>query len=364
MKNIDLRKLIDGNGVVVIPDDVASIKGGTFSYMSDLKEVVIGRNVRNIEFNAFLHCNNLRKVTVLSNEITIYHQSFKGCSKLEEFDFLKVVAISHHSFENCASLKEVNLSSKIDILSETAFLGCLGIEKFDIDVKNEDFTSIDGVVYSKDLTELLFYPCAKKDKVFKLGDKVNVIKTNAFSCAKFLEDVDLNDVLEIKGNCFENCINLKKVKLSKKVRYISEETFKGCLRLEDIDIPNNVISIDKEVFSGCQSIKEIYLGDSVSYIGSEAFKDCCNLEKLSIPKSVEKIGKNFIDGVKEGLVISYGGTEEEWMKLVEDRSVCVSHQTQNDFHYYGDDVDKYVPNVWENEIVIPKSIKYKLIINK
>lgn len=364
MENISLRKLVDDNGVLVIPDSVTSIKNRSLSLTPELKELVIGKNVRDIEAYAFSECYNLKKVTILSKEVVIYPNAFKDCIKLEEFDFSKVITISHHSFENCVCLKEVKLSSKLDILSETAFLGCKGIEYFDIPKQNKDFVSCDGVVYSKDLSKLLFYPCAKKDKVFNLSDEVNVISANAFSYSQYLEEVDLKNVSELGISCFKGCSNLKKVKMSSKAKYINQESFKDCLNLIDINVPDNIKIISGKAFMGCKSLKEINIGSNVNHIGDEAFKDCDQLEKLSLPKTIEKLGKNFIGGVKEDLEILYDGTIEEWNNLVKDRNVCVSHQTQNDFHYYGDDVDKYVPDVWEKEIVIPEGFKYKLTVKK
>lgn len=338
MTSKELRELIDENGVIVIPNDVEKIAYGTFSYMTNLKEVVIGENIKEISAEEFILCTNLRKVTILSKDLKIYPKAFKDCVRLEEIDLSNVSIISNLAFENCESIKEITLSEKLCNLSSTAFLGCKKIEKVNVLDGNEKYVSIDGVLYSKDLTELLYYPSGRKEKVYKVIDEAKTIVINAFSNCQFLEDVDLNNVSNIKTKAFENAIGIKNVKLNKYIKLIDFDTFKGCTNLVSIDIPENVITI-----------------------GSNAFKDCKSLKKISIPKTCVKLGKNFIQGVGENLDIIYGGNKDEWDKLVKDRDVCVSHQTNNDFHYYGYEVDKYVKDRWEKEIVIDKDFKYNLI---
>ena len=136
-----------------------------------------------------------------------------------------------------------------------------------------------------------------------------------------------------------------------------------------VGFPENVLGkvvrdIEAYAFLECYNLKKVTILSKEVVIYPNAFKDCVQLGKLSLPKTIEKLGKNFIGGVKEDLEILYDGTIEEWNNLVKDRNVCVSHQSQNDFHYYGDDVDKYVPDVWEKEIVIPEGFKYKLTVKK
>ena len=134
--------------------------------------------------------------------------------------------------------------------------------------------------------------------------------------------------------------------------------------LKELVIGKNVRDIEAYAFLECYNLKKVTILSKEVVIYPNAFKDCVQLGKLSLPKTIEKLGKNFIGGVKEDLEILYDGTIEEWNNLVKDRNVCVSHQSQNDFHYYGDDVDKYVPDVWEKEIVIPEGFKYKLTVKK
>ena len=99
----------------------------------------------------------------------------------------------------------------------------------------------------------------------------------------------------------------------------------------------------------------------MSSLGTEVFKGCKKLQKLVFKSIIKNIGTNVFDGIENELLVEFPGTAKQWMELTKTRSVCVSHPTQNDFHYYGDSVDEYVPTIYEDKVIISALVKYKLI---
>ncbi|MBR4227481.1 MAG: leucine-rich repeat protein [Bacteroidales bacterium] len=76
------------------------------------------------------------------------------------------------------------------------------------------------------------------------------------------------------------------------VTSIGKSTFKDCINLNSITIPDNVTSIGHSAFYGCSSLTSIKMPSSLSSIYDEVFKNCTNLTSIKIPGPVSKIGKS------------------------------------------------------------------------
>ena len=140
-----------------------------------------------------------------------------------------------------------------------------------IDPENPTYSSVDGVVFSKDKTELYLYPCAKADvTAYEIPYGVDYISVSAFG----------------------GCKNLVSITIPDSVTEIGEYAFSGCTSLESITIPDSVTSIGEDVFYGCTALTSITIPDSVTSIGGYAFYDCTALTNINIPSSVRSIGNN------------------------------------------------------------------------
>ena len=97
-----------------------------------------------------------------------------------------------------------------------------------------------------------------------------------------------NGVRYIDEEAFFWCDKLESINIPDSVTYIGISAFAGCGSLESITIPGSVTHIGNEAFSGC-GLKSVILLDGVTSIGSMAF-DCEDLENVTIPESVVSIG--------------------------------------------------------------------------
>lgn len=59
-----------------------------------------------------------------------------------------------------------------------------GTDGIEVDPANEHFSSIDGVLFNKDCTELLQYPLGRKDSTYMLPDSIVKIADSAFHNCK------------------------------------------------------------------------------------------------------------------------------------------------------------------------------------
>ena len=83
-----------------------------------------------------------------------------------------LVSIGRNVFPNTISF--IELPGNVADISEYAFQWAYNLSAINVSLFNENYASHDGVLYTKDSTELLYYPPAKRDTSFVLpfGNKV------------------------------------------------------------------------------------------------------------------------------------------------------------------------------------------------
>lgn len=94
-----------------------------------------------------------------------------------------------------------------------------------------------------------------------------------------LEKVIFNGskIMEIEPYTFKNCVNLKEITLPESLTIIAYDAFWDCSSLTKVVIPDNVTEIEKTAFSQCTSLTEATIGRSVISIGKSCFDGCKKL---------------------------------------------------------------------------------------
>lgn len=94
-----------------------------------------------------------------------------------------------------------------------------------------------------------------------------------------LEKVIFNGskIMEIEPYTFKNCVNLKEITLPESLTIIAYDAFFGCSSLTKVVIPDNVTEIEKTAFSICTSLTEATIGRSMISIGKSCFDGCKKL---------------------------------------------------------------------------------------
>ena len=172
-------------------------------------------------------------------------QAFEGCTGLANITIPdSVTEIGLEAFSGCTSLTNITIPDSVTEIGSSAFSGCSSLTAIDVEVGNNNYTSVNGVLFNKGKTELICYPAGKTDKSYNIPNSVTSIGYSAF-------------------------IN--------------------CTSITSITIPDSVTSIDGSAFGGCSSLKSITIPNSVTSIGYYAFYGCTSLTSVTIPKSVTGI---------------------------------------------------------------------------
>ena len=168
-----------------------------------------------------------------------------------------VVAIDWLAFDFCHMLTKVRIPKTVLLITHYAgrdacknpFRGCSNLESIEVDEDNPAMCSVDGVLFSKDKTQLYCYPAGKKQKRYDVPEGVTWTGGDAFAYNPYLETVTVpNSVTRMCSGAFSNCSNLKSVMLSESLTYIEAFSFEKCTSLKFLEIPESVTTFAESVF--------------------------------------------------------------------------------------------------------------------
>lgn len=270
------------DSTLTFKDDTYAINDDFLSYNEYVKKINLPDSLTSIGVSAFESCSNLKEITI-PNRCSVQAMAFYGCSSLTDINY-----------------NETAVWTAPSAFVETAWYN----------------SQPDGIVYHGKSA------CAYKGD-FKANETIKdgtvVVADGLFYGDEELTSIDIADSVENIGSmAFEECINLREVKLPKSLYTICEETFYGCESLESITLPD-VVNIGESAFAHCISLKNIVIPESVEFgiddsaflnctslqkvtvngniqqIGSAVFMNCENLKSINIPKSVESIGNDVFE---------------------------------------------------------------------
>lgn len=260
----------------------------------DIPRTLGGKNVTSIGDEAFNGCASLISVTIPNDVTTIGISAFNYCLLLKSVTIPdSVTTIGDYAFTHCHSLASVVLSDSVTTIGVRAFLECPSLEKINVALNNDNYSSIDGVLFNKDKTELICYPAGKKDTLYEIPNSVTKIYDASFMYCDSLTSVAISDnVTYIGMQAFQDCDSLINVTISKNVTTIDDSVFADCTSLTSVIIPNSVTTVNSFAFKRCTSLTSITIPDSVTHIGWGAFRGCTSLTSVTIPNSVIGVGED------------------------------------------------------------------------
>ncbi len=109
-------------------------------------------------------------------------------------------------------------------------------------------------------------------------------------CGK-LTDVNFDKIYEMGQMCFENCLALDKVILSKNITRIPAKAFRRSIGLKEIVFSESLKRIDSEALRGCMGLTQLTLPDSITEIGDRALTYLV-IKEIRLPSSLVYLGED------------------------------------------------------------------------
>ena len=328
---------------VSLPEGLTAIRDSAFLNTSALTTINFPNELKTIDYSAFYGASSLKTVIIPSGVTNIGNRAFMNMSSLEEFIVANdnanfksvdgvllskdgkilynypigksessynapdgVTTINSMAFLGASSLVAISLPADLTLIENAAFSDTSSLEAVNVNFSNSVYQSIDGVLYLKDLSEIVLYPQAKKDSQFYILETVVTIDAGVFYKTSLLTEVIISkNVINISESAFRYNKSLEKITVeADNANYASSDGVlynKNLSELlqypeakKDVEfiIPTSVILIGNGSFSGNNYIEKIVITENVIFIGSWVFNDCTALNYLFIPSNVINFGSN------------------------------------------------------------------------
>jgi hypothetical protein len=254
---MEIRSLAFANKVklenIHLPKSLIRIGFGAFESCINLSSIHLPENLATIEKCAFIRCNKLAEITVdkenpvfasyegvlfdkTNATLLIYPPGKKGEYHIPD----STIETVDDSFDGCNELYGVNIPKNLMRIKSNSFLECERLKYFKVDENNPRFSSIDGVLFSRDLKCLHRYPQGNENKTYTVPSGVTRIFIAAFFNCKYPENIILPEGLEIIDNvAFSGCERLISLTLPSSLQYIGESAFSNCPNLETTYLSRN-----------------------------------------------------------------------------------------------------------------------------
>ncbi len=331
----------DGLTGFTLPDSVTHIGSGAFSLCNGITQIKIPANVSTIDTTAFAYISGLTEFTVdplntnfsaLDGVLFNFDQSTllqypgglagpysipSGVTQVGDSSFSSVLGltaialtedvtrIGRGAFAN-TGLTGVMIPANVTVIEAGAFASCRNLLSFDVDAFNADFESVDGVLFSEDLSQLIQYPAGKLDAGYGIPVSVSAIEQSAFFGATHLTGVTMPaGLLTIGDFAFYGCSNLESVAIPGGVTVLNIQTFAYCAELASVTLPAGLVTIGPYAFQACASLINITIPASVTLIEYNAFFGCGNLETATFLGNAPVMGEDVFFGAGELFYVGY-----------------------------------------------------------
>ena len=275
------------------------------AYLPVIKSIVIADGVTRIGSWAFGRCSNCTSIDI-PNSVT--------CIEIRAF--------------SSSGLNSLNIPNSVTNIGDEVFVYCPNLTSIEVAKDNSYYSSIDGVLFNKDLTALISYPAGKRGAYVIPNSVISIGNYAFYNCTGLTSVTIPNSVTSIGGYAFYNCTGLISVSIGNNVNDIGYTAFLSCSRLTAIDVAENnpyycsvegvlfdknktkiiqyptgntrtsytipvgVNIIGKCCFVECSSLKEVTIPNSVTDIEWQAFANCDGLTSVTIPEKVTSIGQS------------------------------------------------------------------------
>ncbi len=305
-----------------------------------------GKSVTVIGSSAFEDNADLTGITLPVGITTMDTGAFRNCTGLTSIHLpntLKVIETA--AFQGCTALQTVPFPAGVNYIGNYVFSRCTQLTNIQVDSANAVYSSVNGVLFDKNATELIILPPGKQG-AYQIPAGVVKLAHNAFEDCDGLTSVSIpNGVESISYQCFNDCDGLNSIDLPTSVISIEELVFYSCDKLTSIEVssanpnyssqdgllynktktkllycptgkpslsslPSTLTVIDDYAFTNCGRLTSVPLPTGVNEYGFSAFAGCSALKSIALPTGAKTLPYGLFEGCTalERIVLPSGVT--------------------------------------------------------
>jgi|GEM_PF-1868538 len=174
-----------------LPSTLDSIGDCAFIECTALTSIVLPEGLKYVGSAAFQRCISLTTLTVPSTLETLSDYVFSVCPGLKEVTISEgVKQIEQYAFWQ-SSLAEITLPASVDSVSYCAFNECDSLMNIYVADGNTNYSSVDGMLCSKDGTTLAIFPCGRITETTRIPEGIQAIGFGAVDGVEIMKTVVL-----------------------------------------------------------------------------------------------------------------------------------------------------------------------------
>ena len=240
---------------------------------------------------AFFH-SKVQTVFLPDTVSTIGDYAFYYASELSSINFpTALTCIGDSAFFACQSLTAVDIPATITQIGESAWAACTSLPAITVAAENPNYTAVDGVLYTKDMTVLKVYPFAKSGVTFTVPDSVVELEAYAFAYTGMQSIDGCVNLRAIGDSAFYSCTALKSLPDAPKLETIGERAFYSCKALTSLSFPDSMRSIGEYAFAWCTAVKTFDSGNGLQETGKYSVYYCTALTTVRLGSGMKTIGE-------------------------------------------------------------------------
>ena len=196
----------------------------------------------------------------------------------DEIDGKPVVAVLDFGVCNAESLTKITIGKNVKAIGTWAFTNNQHLREFIVDPENEYFTARDGILFSKDMSTLYYYPNGRNINFDKYGQPEKDADGETVTTAYEIPD----GVRVIRSKAFYKCYYVNVTYFPDSIERIEEKAFHRAVALEDFKMPAELNYIGKDAFAYDEKLTELTIPSKIKEIGEYAFFNCTGMKKLTV----------------------------------------------------------------------------------
>ena len=245
---------------VFIEEGVTDIGGYAFYECRNLTNVVISEGVESIESMAFRKCTSHESITIPSSVSKIGENAFSSTPWLESQGDLVIINTILYAYRGRDSILEIPdyvtsicedafsiqdpqsdmlsmmsnwpeyikiPASLTDIPRSQPFSYCRFLKGIFVDDNNPSYKSVDGVLFSKDMSELVAFPVMYNSRSYTIPEGVELIGVKSFLFNETLRTVIIPHGVKKIGYQTFDCSNITEIYIPVSVQAIDITSFRN-----------------------------------------------------------------------------------------------------------------------------------------
>lgn len=245
--------------------------------------------------------------------------------KIVKDEAQKITSVREYALNCDEKVKVINIGADVLEIDGKSFYSCWALQRIEVDENNPNYCDVDGVLYNKDKTEIICYPCDHDQYLRdKYGYTEEIWEDNE-DFAQYEKDVLTYVVpasVERIGQLCFNYANMTTVYLPEGLKRIETLGFFEIPRLANI-YSYKADDVTDTALTDVEALGEVYLSlpEGLEFIGSDAFSYNQAMTYVYIPASVTEIGHHAFwdtcykqDGNVMGVAQIYVAADEDAFK--------------------------------------------------